>query len=110
MGADSDINLLIVKRDVSDHRQEYVRIRHALCDIAFHFDIVLKTIGYPESRKDVVGGIAYPANKEALCSPVRYEGFDPICCGNPLIWRVCLDNNAAICYYLATFLSRKKNL
>ena len=64
MTADSDIDLLIVKRDITDRRQEYVRIRRALRDIAFPFDIILTTSDYYESTKDVVGGIAYPVNKE----------------------------------------------
>ncbi len=64
MTADSDIDLLIVKRDITDRRQEYVRIRRALRDIAFPFDIILTTSDYFESTKDVVGGIAYPGNKE----------------------------------------------
>ena len=64
MTADSDIDLLIVKHDITDCRQEYVRIRRALPDIAFPFDIILTTSDYFESTKDVVGGIAYPVNKE----------------------------------------------
>lgn len=64
MTADSDIDLLIVKNDTTDRRQEYVRIRRALRDIAFPFDIILTTSDYFESTKDVVGGIAYPGNKE----------------------------------------------
>lgn len=64
MTADSDIDLLIVKRDITDRRQEYVCIRRALRDIAFPFDIILTTNDYFESTKNVIGGIAYPVNKE----------------------------------------------
>ncbi len=64
MTADSDIDLLIIEQDISDRRQEYVRIRRALRDIAFPFDIILTTSDYFESTKNVVGGIAYPVNKE----------------------------------------------
>ncbi len=64
MTADSDIDLLIVKRDITDCRKEYVCIRRVLRDIAFPFDINLTTSDYYESTKDVVGGIAYPVNKE----------------------------------------------
>jgi predicted nucleotidyltransferase len=64
MNEDSDIDLLIVEREITDRRQEYVTIRRALRDIAFPFDIILTTSDYFESTKDIVGGIAYPANKE----------------------------------------------
>ncbi len=64
MTEDSDVDLLIVKRDITDRRQEYTRIRRALRDIAFPFDIILTTSEYFENTKNVVGGIAYPANKE----------------------------------------------
>ncbi len=61
--ADSDIDLLVAKRDIVDRRQEYLRIRRALRDIERSFDIILITSDWFEQSKDVVGGIAYPAAK-----------------------------------------------
>ncbi len=64
MTEDSDIDLLIVEKDITDRRHKYVRIRRALRDIPFPFDIVLTTSDYFEQTKNTVGGIAYPVNKE----------------------------------------------
>lgn len=64
MTANSAIDLLIFKRDITDHQPEYVRIRRDFRGIAFPFDIILTTSDYYESTKDVVGGIPYPANAE----------------------------------------------
>ena len=59
----SDIDLLIVKPDVRDQRREYVRIRKALWDIDYPFDILFIATDWFEESKDVIGGIAYPASK-----------------------------------------------
>jgi len=64
MTEDSDIDLLIVEPRISDRRQEYIRIRRALRDIEFPFDIILITTQWFEESKDVVGGIAHPADKQ----------------------------------------------
>ena len=61
---DSDIDLLIIEPSIDDRQHEYVRIRRALRDIALPFDIVLISSDYFESTKDIVGGIAYPVNRE----------------------------------------------
>ena len=63
MTPDSDIDLLIVESDPSDRRSEYVRIRKALWDFDYPFDILFIATQWFEESKDVVGGIAYPANK-----------------------------------------------
>ena len=63
MTRDSDIDLLIVERDVAGQREEYVRIREALWDIDYPFDILFISTDWFEDSKDVIGGIAYPANK-----------------------------------------------
>ena len=63
MTRDSDIDLLIVEPDTSDGRNEYVRIVKALWDIRYPFDVLFITTQWFEESKDVVGGIAYPANK-----------------------------------------------
>jgi predicted nucleotidyltransferase len=63
MTRDSDIDLLIVEPDTSNQRTEYVRIRKALWDIDYPFDILFISTDWFEDSKDVIGGIAYPANK-----------------------------------------------
>jgi len=63
MTRDSDIDLLIVEPDISDQRSEYARIIKALWDIHVPFDVLFIATQWFEESKDVVGGIAYPANK-----------------------------------------------
>lgn len=63
MTRDSDIDLLIVEADTSRQREEYVRIMKALWDIRYPFDVLFITTQWFEESKDIVGGIAYPANK-----------------------------------------------
>jgi len=63
MSRDSDVDLLIVERDVSDQRDEYVRIIRSLWDIGYAFDILFIRTEWFEQSKDVVGGIAYPAHR-----------------------------------------------
>ncbi len=63
MTPDSDIDLLIVEPDPSNQRKEYVRIRKALWDFDYPFDIVFIATQWFEESKDVIGGIAYPAHK-----------------------------------------------
>ena len=63
MTRDSDIDLLIVEREIIDRTAEYVRIRTALRDINYPFDILFITTRWFEDSKDIIGGMAYPANK-----------------------------------------------
>ena len=63
MTRDSDIDLLVVEPEIEDRDEEYVRIRRALGDMGFPFDILLITTEWFEASKNVIGGIAYPANK-----------------------------------------------
>lgn len=63
MNRDSDIDLLIVKPDTSDQRSEYVRIIRALRGIHYPFDVLFINTQWFEESKNVVGGIAFPANK-----------------------------------------------
>ena len=63
MTRDSDIDLLIVEPDTSDQRNEYARIVKALWGIRYPFDVLFIATNWFEESKDVVGGIAYPANK-----------------------------------------------
>jgi hypothetical protein len=70
MTPDSDIDLLVLERDVTDLRAERLRVRMALRGIDYPFDIILMTEDRFEETKNVIGGIAYPANKDGL---VIYE-------------------------------------
>jgi len=63
MTRDSDIDLLILKTISGDHRRENIRLRRALGDLGYPFDIILMDPKYFEESKDVIGGLAYPANK-----------------------------------------------
>jgi len=70
MSRDSDIDLLIIEQDVADPWGERLRIRQALRGIEYPFDIMLMTQQRFEETKGVIGGIAYPADKQGI---VIYE-------------------------------------
>ncbi|MFB0515386.1 MAG: nucleotidyltransferase domain-containing protein [Candidatus Neomarinimicrobiota bacterium] len=60
---DSDIDLLILEPIPRNTREESVRIGNALRGLGYPFDImVMATVRFEES-KNIIGGLAYPANK-----------------------------------------------
>lgn len=61
--ADSDIDLLIVLDEVGDARLESVRLRRALRGVGMPLDVIVMRTDRFEETKNVVGGIAYPANR-----------------------------------------------
>ena len=63
MTPDSDIDLLVLLKEVSRDRSEWLRITRALRDLPWPSDVVLMTAKRFDESKHVVGGIAYPANK-----------------------------------------------
>ena len=63
MNRDSDIDLLVVGPAVPDPRQESVKIRRALRGLGYAFDIIVMATDWFEDTKNVIGGLAYPANK-----------------------------------------------
>lgn len=67
MTRDSDIDLLIVEPELEWKAEvwhdESVRIRDAIGSIGYPVDVLLTTTEWFEDSKDVIGGIAYPANK-----------------------------------------------
>ena len=63
MTRDSDIDLLIVEQDPGDRRKASVRIGDALRGLGYPFDVIVITSAWFEDSKDVIGGIAYPANR-----------------------------------------------
>ncbi len=67
MTRDSDIDLLIVERELEWKAEvwldERLRIGGTLGDLGYSFDIKLIRAKWFEESKEVIGGIAYPANK-----------------------------------------------
>lgn len=63
MSRDSDIDLLVVEKIPSNARHESVRIGDALRGLGFPFDVIVMASERFEQTKNVIGGIAYPANK-----------------------------------------------
>lgn len=61
MNQDSDVDLLVLEREVSDARKDIVRIREALAGLPFPFDVVVMSRDRFEETRDVIGGIAWPA-------------------------------------------------
>jgi predicted nucleotidyltransferase len=63
MTADSDLDLLVVERQVANTRHESIRLRAALEDVPFPIDVIVMSRQWFDDTKDVIGGIAYPAHK-----------------------------------------------
>jgi predicted nucleotidyltransferase len=63
MTKDSDIDLLILESEPQDARKENVLIRQAVRGLGYPFDIIVMPVERFEESKNVVGGIAFPANK-----------------------------------------------
>ena len=60
---DSDLDLLVLERDVHDAREEGRRLREALSGLGIAVDLIVMRTARFEETKEVVGGIAHPANK-----------------------------------------------
>ena len=63
MTKDSDIDLLVLESAPGDTRKRSVSIRQAMRGLDYPFDIIVMATERFEESKNVVGGIAYPANK-----------------------------------------------
>ncbi|MBM4275791.1 MAG: nucleotidyltransferase domain-containing protein, partial [Deltaproteobacteria bacterium] len=64
MTRDSDIDLLVLKKDgPGNYRKESVCLRQALRGLDHAFDIIVMATERFEESKGVIGGIAYPAHK-----------------------------------------------
>lgn len=59
----SDIDVLVVERGISDRRKEVIRIDEELSDLGYPFDVIVISSEWFNATKDIIGGIAYPANK-----------------------------------------------
>jgi predicted nucleotidyltransferase len=64
MTPDSDIDLFITERNVADPWGKRLRVREALRGLNYRFDIILMARERFEETKGVIGGIAYPANRQ----------------------------------------------
>ncbi|MDI7267300.1 MAG: nucleotidyltransferase domain-containing protein [Myxococcota bacterium] len=63
MTPDSDIDLLVIHDGSEDAAREGVRIRAALAGMGYPFDVFVMSAEEFEETKNVIGGLAYPANK-----------------------------------------------
>jgi predicted nucleotidyltransferase len=63
MTGDSDIDLLVIERDPPDTRDRSVKIRRALGDVQYPVDVIVISSERFEETKDLIGGIACPANR-----------------------------------------------
>lgn len=63
MTADSDLDILVIERGLQNQRLESTRLRAALADLGLPVDIIAMTPERFEETKEVIGGLAYPANK-----------------------------------------------
>ena len=63
MNADSDLDLLIVEPEPINTRDRSVHIRRALGDVEYPVDLIVISSDRFTETKDLVGSIAYPANK-----------------------------------------------
>jgi len=63
MTFDSDLDLLVIEDGFTDSREENRRLRSILDDLGVPVDVFVITPERFEETKDVIGGLAYPANK-----------------------------------------------
>ena len=63
MTRDSDIDLLVVEPRAENTRTEGVKIRRALGDIGYPVDVIVIGSERFDETREVIGGIAYPANR-----------------------------------------------
>lgn len=58
-----DSDLLIVETDPDDQREESVRIDAMRSGLGYPSDVIVISSDWFEASKNVIGDIAYPANK-----------------------------------------------
>lgn len=61
---DSDVDLLVIVREVDNRRELRVAIRRALTGMGLPKDVVVLTSDEFERKRGIPGTIAYPADKE----------------------------------------------
>ncbi|MEK6406029.1 MAG: nucleotidyltransferase domain-containing protein [Acidobacteriota bacterium] len=70
MGPDSDLDLLVIEQGFTNAREESMRLRAALGSVDIPVDIFPMEPERFEETKNVIGGLAFPANKYGV---VIYE-------------------------------------
>lgn len=63
MSHDSDLDLIVIEKSVDNPRERMISIRRALGGLGVPIDVIVIASERFEETKDVIGGIAYPANK-----------------------------------------------
>ena len=63
MDRDSDLDLLVLLNSPENPRQESVRIRSHLRGLGWPIDVLVMDSARFDQTKDIVGGLAYPANR-----------------------------------------------
>jgi predicted nucleotidyltransferase len=63
-GPDSDLDLLIIKDQVSSPREEAARIYRALAHMLISVDVVVVSKAYVQRYKDIIGTVVRPALRE----------------------------------------------
>lgn len=63
MTRDSDIDVLVLEDSPGHVREESVRVADALRGLGHPFDVIVMSTERFEETKDVMGGIAYPADR-----------------------------------------------
>lgn len=63
MTKDSDIDLLIVEPDPPNTREHRLALSDAVGSVGYPIDVKVINTGRFEETKDLIGGIAFPANK-----------------------------------------------
>ncbi len=63
MNRESDIDLLVIEPNPGDVREESVRLYAALTRLRYPVDVLVMSADRFEETKQVIGGLAYPANK-----------------------------------------------
>lgn len=63
MTRDSDIDLLVLEASPKQPRRQSVRLRNALRGLGYPFDVMVMATERFEESKEIIGGLAYPAQK-----------------------------------------------
>lgn len=63
MTRDSDIDLLIIETNTENNREKQHRLRGVLRGMGYPFDVFVMALERFEESKNIIGGMAYPANK-----------------------------------------------
>jgi len=63
MTRDSDIDLLVLEPAPENRLKESAKIRRALAELDYPFDVIVMRTERFEETKGIIGGLAFPANK-----------------------------------------------